>query len=243
VLGIGRRRRGCELRLSAATLRSELDTPIVAQPRDFRARAPGTEAAPAPIAPGASLGHCSEAMVAARRKKPVAPAAADAGAFAVVVETLRGDFKVFGEALSGFKAEVRDEFASVRAEVHNVRAETQAGFERLDREVRTGFERVDRELAGVKGDLADVKQDLVGVKQDLVGVKQDLAGVKQDLVGVKQDLVGVKQDLVGVKHELGLVKSAVLEHSRELREIRDRKVERDEVEGIVQGVLARTGGG
>ena len=42
-----------------------------------------------------------------------------------------------------------------------------------------------------------------------------------------------------VKHELGLVKSAVLEHGRELREIRDRKVDRDEVEGIVQGVLAR----
>jgi hypothetical protein len=108
-------------------------------------------------------------MVAARRKKSVAPAAVDAGAFVVVLETLRGDFKVFGEALADVKAEVRADISSLRTEVH------------------AGFERVDRELA--------------------------------------------------------LVKSAVLEHGRELREIRDRKVDRDEVEGIVQGVLARAGGG
>lgn len=124
--------------------------------------------------------------MAARRKKPVAPAAVDAGAFAVVLETLRGDFKVFGEALADVKAEVHD----VRVDVRNLRAETQAGFER-----------VDRGIADVKREIADVKVDL------------------------------------------GLVKSAVLEHGRELRDIRDRKVGRDEVEGIVQGVLARTGGG
>jgi septal ring factor EnvC (AmiA/AmiB activator) len=128
-------------------------------------------------------------MMAARRKKPVAHAAVDAGAFAVVVETLRGDFRVFGEALAG-----------------------------LTTKVDSGFERVDRELTSVRADLSDVKHDLGAVKQDLAGVKDDLAGVK---------------------HELGLVKSAVLEHGRELREIRDRKVDRDEVEGIVQGIVAR----
>jgi hypothetical protein len=132
-------------------------------------------------------------MVAARRKKPVAPAAVDAGAFVVVLESLRGDFKVFGEALADVKAEVHD----VRVEVHNLSAETQAGFERVDRE----------------------------------------------LAGVKHEIAGMKHDLADVKVDLGLVKSAVLEHGRELREIRDRKVGRDEIEGIVQGVLARTGGG
>jgi hypothetical protein len=49
----------------------------------------------------------------------------------------------------------------------------------------------------------------------------------------------VDRELTDVKHELGLVKSAVLEHGRELREIRDRKVDRDEVAGIVQGIVAR----
>jgi hypothetical protein len=122
-------------------------------------------------------------MVAARRKKPVAPAAVDVRAFAVVVETLRGDFKVFGEALSGFRAEVRADFERVDREFISLRTEVQS----LRTEVHAGFERVDREL--------------------------------------------------------GLVKSAVLEHGRQLREIRDRKVDRDEVEGIVQGVLARAGGG
>ena len=134
--------------------------------------------------------------MAARRKKPVAPAAVDAGAFAVVVETLRGDFKVFGEALAGqaaaiqsLRAEMRDGFASVRAEFHH--------------------------------ELVDVRTDLTEVRTGLAEVRTDLADVKV---------------------ELGLVKSAVLEHGRELREIRDRKVDRDEVEGIVQGVLARAGG-
>jgi chromosome segregation ATPase len=160
-------------------------------------------------------------MVAARRKKPVAPAAVDAGAFVVVLESLRGDFKVFGEALADVKAEVHD----VRVEVHNLRAETQAGFER-----------VDRELAGVKHEIA-------GMKHEIADVKHEIADVKVELADVKVDLAGVKVDLAGVKVDLGLVKSAVLEHGRELREIRDRKVGRDEVEGIVQGVLARAGGG
>jgi predicted nucleic acid-binding Zn-ribbon protein len=135
-------------------------------------------------------------MVAARRKKPVAPAAGDAGAFAVVVETLRGDFRVFGEALTGLRGEVAD----LRGEVH------------------AGFERVDRELTSVRADMSEVKHDLSEVKHELSEVKHDLSEVK---------------------HELGLVKSAVLEHGRELREIRDRKVDREEVEGIVQGVVSR----
>jgi len=127
----------------------------------------------------------------------VAPAAVDAGAFVVVVETLRGDFKVFGEALSG-----------LRAEVHS------------------GFERVDRELASVRAEM-----------------RGEFASVRAELAEVKSDLAEVKVDLAEVKVDLGLVKTAVLQHGRELREIRDRKVDRDEVEGIVRGVLARTGGG
>jgi hypothetical protein len=140
-------------------------------------------------------------MMAARRKKPVAPAAVDARALAVVVETLRGDFRVFGEALSGLsgqmsslRTEVHGEISRLRTEVHDeissLRTEVHDEISSLRTEVHGGFDRVDRELAGVKD-------------------------------------------------ELGLVKSAVLEHGRELREIRDRKVDRDEVEGIVQGVLAR----
>jgi len=44
--------------------------------------------------------------MAGRKKGPPVPPPADARAFAVVVEQLRGDFKVFGEALGGFRQQV-----------------------------------------------------------------------------------------------------------------------------------------
>ena len=72
--------------------------------------------------------------------------------------------------------------------------------------------------------------------------------MKQDLGLVKHDLGLVKQDLGLVKQDLGLVKVAVLEHGRELRELRSAvtdlaatKVARDEVETIVERALARSG--
>ena len=86
----------------------------------------------------------------------------------VVLEDMRSQFKVFGEALQGVNDKV----------------------DRLDGDVASGFERVDREL--------------------------------------------------------GLVKAVVIDHSRELREIRgrleaamERKVDWDEVEAVVERVLAR----
>ncbi len=45
-----------------------------------------------------------------------------------------------------------------------------------------------------------------------------------------------------IEHDVGLVKTAVLEHARELKEIRvglERKVDRDAVEAIVERVVAR----
>jgi septal ring factor EnvC (AmiA/AmiB activator) len=58
----------------------------------------------------------------------------------------------------------------------------------------------------------------------------------------------VERDLVVVKQELALVKTAVLETNREVKDLRRadedlyaRKVDRDEVEGIVERVLERKG--
>ena len=72
--------------------------------------------------------------------------------------------------------------------------------------------------------------------------------VDQRFDRVERDLGLVKQDLGLVKHDLGLVKVAVLEHGRELRELRSAvtdlaatKVARDEVETIVERALARSG--
>ena len=72
--------------------------------------------------------------------------------------------------------------------------------------------------------------------------------VDQRFDRVERDLGLVKQDLGLVKQDLGLVKVAVLEHGRELRELRSAvtdlaatKVARDEVETIVERALARSG--
>jgi archaellum component FlaC len=134
------------------------------------------------------------------------PPSDGAHAFAVVVEQLRGDFKVFGEALGGLRQQVTEEIGGLRGEIGGLR-----------QQMTDGFERVDRELGEVRRDLGEVKRDLCEVKRDLGEVKVDL----------------------------GLVKSAVTTHTRELREIRGtlgNKVERGEVEAIVEHAVARVAG-
>jgi hypothetical protein len=110
--------------------------------------------------------------MAARKKAPSTSAPGGEHTFAVVVEQLRGEFKVFGEALGGLRQQMTD------------------GFEAVDRR----FERVEHELGEMKVDRA-------------------------------------------------LVKPAATTHSRELKDIRNalgNKVERGEVEAIVDHVVART---
>jgi hypothetical protein len=122
------------------------------------------------LPPGDGYGIAKELMMAGRKKGPPMPPPNGERAFAVVVEQLRGDFKVFGEALGGLRQQMNDGFAAV------------------DRR----FERVEHELGEMRVDL-------------------------------------------------GLVKSAATTHSRELREIRaalGNKVERGEVEAIVEHVVA-----
>jgi hypothetical protein len=121
-------------------------------------------------------------MMAGRKKGSPAPPPDGARAFAVVVEQLRGEFKVFGEALGGLRQQVTEEIGGLRQQMTD-------GFAAVDRR----FERVERELGEVKVDLA-------------------------------------------------LVKSAVTTHTGELREIRSalgNKVERGEVEAIVEHAVAR----
>lgn len=58
---------------------------------------------------------------------------------------------------------------------------------------------------------------------------------------VENDITEIRHDIADIRQDVGLVKIAVLEHSRELKGIRvalDKKVDRDEIEGIVQHVVA-----
>ncbi|HEY6461408.1 MAG TPA: hypothetical protein VIY73_14680 [Polyangiaceae bacterium] len=112
-------------------------------------------------------------MMAARKKSAVKRVSGNGHAFAVVVEQLRSDFRVFGEALAGLDAKV-------------------SGLEaRMDQR----FDRIEQRLERVECDVS-------------------------------------------------LLKTATTDNGRELKAIRttlDRKVDRDEVEGIVARVVARPG--
>ena len=130
----------------------------------------------------------------------------EARAFAVVLEEIRAQNKVFGEGQQ------------------LLREQMSAGFA----EVNHRFEQVDRRFERVEHDITEIRQDVTEIRQDVTEIRRDITEIRQDITDVRQDV--------------GLVKIAVLDHSRELKEIRvglEKKVDRDEAEGIVQRVIAR----
>ena len=127
--------------------------------------------------------------MAGRKKGPPMPTPDGERAFAVVVERLHGEFKVFGEALGGLREEMTEALGGLRQQMTD-------GFAAVDRR----FEQVDRRFERVEHELGEMRVDL------------------------------------------SLVKSAATTHSRELKDIRSalgNKVERGEVEAIVEHVVAR----
>jgi chromosome segregation ATPase len=179
------------------------------------------------LPPGDGHGIEKELMMAGRRQGPSKPAADGARAFAVVVEQLRGEFKVFGEALGGLRQQMTDGFDEVRGDVAELKHDV------------TGLK---HDVTELKHDVTELKHDVTGLKHDVTELKHDVAELKHDMGEVKRDLAEVKVDLAEVKVDLSLVKSAATTHSRELREIRSalgNKVERGEVEAIVEHVVAR----
>jgi hypothetical protein len=127
-----------------------------------------------------------------RSKKPPSRARALHRDFAVVLEALRGDFRVFGDALQSFREEVDARFQQVDAR-----------FQQVD----TRFQQVDARF-----DQVDARFQQVNAHFDRVDT------------------------------DIGLLKSAVVENTRELKRIGtalDRKVDRDEVEALVERVVRR----
>jgi hypothetical protein len=87
----------------------------------------------------------------------------------------------------------------------------------LDEKVTAGFARVDERFAQIDERFAQIDERFAQVDARFAQVDESFAEVK---------------------HELGLVKTVVLEHGRLLKE----KVDRDEVEAVVERVVARTSG-
>jgi archaellum component FlaC len=141
--------------------------------------------------------------MAARKSTPHrrAPRPPSRQAFTVVLEDLRSQFKVFGEALSGVDARVRS---------------------------------MDARLGAVENRLGAVENRLGAVENRLGNVENRLGNVENRLGNVENDM--------------GLVKAALVEHGRDLREVKsavariderlDRKVDREEVEAIVLRIVA-----
>jgi hypothetical protein len=90
-----------------------------------------------------------ELMMAGRKKGAPIPAPDGERAFAVVVEQLRGDFRVFGESLGGLRQQVTDGFAAVDRRFEQV----DCRFDQVERR----FERVEHELGEMRVDLGLVK--------------------------------------------------------------------------------------
>ena len=102
---------------------------------------------------------------------------------------------------------------------------------------------------------------LQAVREDVQGLRGEVHGLRTEIHGVRDELHGFRAEVAtrfeGVDRELGLVKVVLVEHTRDIREIRgelrdvrnelgdvqatvtrvegalDRKVDRDEVASIV----------
>src|ERR1017187_6126515 len=98
-------------------------------------------------------------MMAGRRKGPPMPPPDGERAFAVVVEQLRGEFKVFGEALGGLRQQLTEGFDEVRGDV-----------------------------AELKHDMGEVKRDLGEVKVDLSLVKSAATTHSRELREIRSAL-------------------------------------------------------
>jgi predicted phage tail protein len=108
-------------------------------------------------------------------------------------------------------------------------------------------------LEQLRGEFKVFGEALEGQRQQfgeaLEAQRQQLGELRQQMTDgferVDRELGEVKRDLGEMKVDLALVKSAVTTHTRELREIRaalGNKVERGEVEAIVERSVARIAG-
>jgi hypothetical protein len=96
-----------------------------------------------------------------------------------------------------------------------------ARLEGLDDKMSAGFARVDKRLDGVDGRLD--------------GVDERLERVEGQLADLSHAVAGLSHEVADLSNDVGLVKVAVLEHGRALK----RKVDRDEVEAVVERVVTR----
>jgi chromosome segregation ATPase len=111
--------------------------------------------------------------MAARRKKVPSDGAEASRAFAVVVEEMRGHFKVFGERLAGLDEKVT------------------AGFARVDERL----DRIDERVTNVEHRLTNVEDRLTNIEHRLTNIEHRLTNVEGQLAELSHE-VGLVKDAV-----------------------------------------------
>jgi chromosome segregation ATPase len=142
-------------------------------------------------------------------KRPPARPRVTLHELAVLLKTQNSEFRGFGEALKSVDAHVQ----SVEAHVHRLDAHVQA----LDARVE-------------------------GVAAHVQALDARVEGVAAHVQSLDAHVQSVDARLGRVEHDIVLIKDAVMENTRELKRVWvavDKKVDRDEVEAIAEGVLRR----
>ena len=114
-----------------------------------------------------------------RRARP--PRHNGEGAFVVVVEQLRSDFRIVAEALSGFRQHVEER------------------FDRVDRR----FDRLEADVGHLKADVILLKNDVAQLKNDVEQLKNDVGQLKVDVGLLKTAATVHSQELREIRATLG----------------------------------------
>ena len=118
--------------------------------------------------------------MAAVRKKSRLPESRDSRAYTLVLEDIRSQFAVFGEALGGLR-------------------------ETMNRR----FDKVENDIALLKvaviqnsHDIKEIRQDITEIRQDIVEIRADIVEIRQDIVEIRQDIVEIRADIAGIRSTL-----------------------------------------
>jgi chromosome segregation ATPase len=145
--------------------------------------------------------------MAARRSKQPEATGAEARAFTIVLEEIRAQNKGFGEG----QQLLREQMGGLRHEMGGLRDE----------------------MGGLRDELGGLRHEMGVLRDELGGLREEMrAGFAQ----VDRRFEHVDRRLDRLEQDVGLVKIAVVDHSRDLKEIRaalGNKVDRHELETLV----------
>jgi archaellum component FlaC len=174
-------------------------------------------------------------MASARPKKKGGEAGRSAARhFSVIVEDLLSQFKVFGEALQGLRENMAVRFDGIDHRFDGV----DHRFERIDDRfdgIDHRFERIDDRFDGIDHRFERIDDRFDGIDDRFDGIDGRFDGIDQEILLLKDASLTHTRELKEVNHQLREIRTSV----DRLAEKVDQKVDRTEVEAIVERALSR----